>query len=186
MKPKIGIDVDGVLRDIASQIVCVFEREYANLATQYLPISKWPDWNNFKDYFPSEVNFYEFIRNNFNEIWLGAPQYDSASYVYNTLNDYYDLHIVTAQPTTKAAKSTIAWLKNNKFNVEESKIHILTDKRLAPVDILVDDAVHNLENVESANIIPICMTRPWNVQWKGNRIFHIKDLLDIFLAVNKI
>jgi 5'(3')-deoxyribonucleotidase len=53
----------------------------------------------------------------------------------------------------------------------------LKEKYLMKIDLLVDDAVHNLQAaVVNSNTIPICVDQPWNQNWNGHRIQNIEEL----------
>jgi len=181
----IGLDVDGVLRDLASQLVRVFEREHPALVGQCLPIDQWPDWWGFDRYFPSDVDLYGFTKKFHEELWLEAPAYAEVERVFQRLSRDRTVHIVTTQLSHRSADLTRLWLERNGIPVPLERYHVTRTKQDAPIQLLVDDMHHNLEAVQLAGIVGVCVERPWNGPWEGFRISDLEGLFEVLEALER-
>ena len=172
----LGLDVDGVLRDMAGQLVRVFDREFPALAGKSLPIPQWPQWGGFHRYFPEGIDLYAMSRRCRKDIWLDAPAYPGVPEVIDGLSKRFTLHIVTHQPSELTAALTREWLVRHGVKIPPERIHITADKASVAVDVLVDDMIHNLEAVRAAGRVAVCREQPWNRDWSGPRIAALEEL----------
>lgn len=160
---KIGIDIDGVLRDFVASVNKVYFREYPThelLRDNCYDLAQW---------FPIGNKIHDFIfRDHAKEIYTGALPYQNALGFMNKLKKH-EVTLVSSQPNGNVEKYTILWLM--KYKVPHNKLMFTRDKSDFHGDFLLDDAQHNLERISQCNnSIPVCFDRTWNRDWKGQRI----------------
>lgn len=169
---KIGIDVDGVLRNIAGKIIELYNSEY-NANIQY---------NEIKDYKMEDIvgmNTDEFMMKYFFE--LGHEVFEKSNVIgnpteslINLKNNGHDIHIITHQFKGLEAY-TIRWLINNEIPYDS--ITFSEDKSIVNVDLFVDDKVENLQRVQFfGNAISLCFDQPWNKNFNGKRISNLDEI----------
>jgi len=120
------------------------------------------------------------IEKDYNKFYFKYPKeiYEDASPYLKQLNQLHELkkeheiNIVTKQPVG-LEKYTIAWLE--KWKVPYDNLMFTQNKDLIRGDVLVDDYTGNLENYKQG--IPVCLDRPWNKEWKGERIKSLSELI---------
>lgn len=172
----IGLDVDGVLRDLPGALVARALQFHPELEGQIVPLERWESFYAFQSYFPATFSLGEFMRVHFRALWEEAPAYPGAVEAVTTLLAHRTVHIVTAQPTPKAAELTRRWLHGVGISIPEARFHVTAAKQDAPVQVLVDDLTVNLEAVGLAGIVPICMRQPWNAEYEGFSIARLTEL----------
>ncbi len=179
----VGLDVDGVLRDLATPLIQVFEREYPHLAGQHVPVTEWPEWAGFERYFPAEVDLKALTASHLREIWVNAPAYPDVAAFLARIPDHWILHVVTTQLSDRTSAYTREWLNRHGLTVPADRFHVTSRKGECPVDLLVDDVVHNLKAAREAGIVAVCRDRPWNRGWDGSRV---DSLVDLFPLVERL
>jgi uncharacterized HAD superfamily protein len=88
----------------------------------------------------------------------------------NELEERGEIVIVTSRPK-HAVKDTIAWLSLMTDKINVRGIHILgtrENKSAAPIDVLIDDALHNVRDMAEAGKPSVLFDQPWNQE-------HIED-----------
>ncbi len=179
----IGIDVDGVLRDLATPLIQVFEREHPRLAGRHVPVEQWPAWSGFEQYFPPGVDLAALTAAHLEEIWVGAPAYpDVAAFVAGVPREWV-IHIVTTQLSDVTAGYTREWLDRHGIRVPDDRFHVTARKGEVPIDLLLDDVAGNLEAARENGIVPVCRDRPWNGDWTGLRIAALPDLFPLVTRI---
>ena len=188
MKPSlnIGLDLDGVLYPIEYD----FERMIQNEVDPNFTVNDMTSWEFYKDVGLStaefNVMFAKYINNE--EMFITQDPYPGVSDAIWRLHKMgHRLHIVTHRETPNAETSSIllthAWLAKQRWPLKS--ITISEDKAIIQTDIFVDDAVHNLERLNSVSIAmtgvsnAVCMNRLWNSDWKGLRIDRLSKLVDL-------
>src|SRR5687767_7825806 len=129
----IGLDVDGVLRDLATHLVQVFEREFPHLKGRHMPIDRWPEWWGFERYFPPEIEFFRFAKQFLPEIMRDAGAYPGIAEFLTRLAAERTVHIVTSQPSVMSETLTREWLQVNGVPVPPERVHITSTKEQAPI-----------------------------------------------------
>jgi len=168
----INIDVDGVLRDFMTSSIETYKRHYdKNCKIVHDDIKEYQ----YRNKLPLiEVNYMNFFYYFPKEIYIDAEPYpkvlDELEMLFKIPNNI--INIVTKQPRG-LEKYTLKWLENN--NVFYTNLFFAQDKNLVRGDVLIDDYIGNLENYKQG--IPVCMDRPWNQDWKGERIKSLKEVL---------
>ena len=182
-KLEVGIDVDGVLRDFASSLINVYKKHYTG--HEVTPVSRWNKYR-VEGYFPIGKDIYKFFQTSFpNEIYTHAQPYPGAKKFMDELKSKYDVYIITQQPTDHIAGLTDKWLRYH--NLDTGKIIFTQDKSRYQFDLVLDDCTDNLEAItlkESA--LAVAMDRPWNQDWKNNRVHKFNDFLKLADSYSKL
>lgn len=180
---KIGIDVDGVLRDVMQSINTVFETHYpehivGKIAYNYdFPHIKMP----LKEKFNVIFNDYP------EEIFLNSQPYPGAVEQFAFLKKWakkngFKLVCATNQEPHLIGL-TYMWLAKHDFLFEE--LHIARKKEIIGLDYLIDDAPHNFEAWLKAGHPGenfFLMDRSWNQEVEASiRIKEIKEICSIIL-----
>jgi 5'(3')-deoxyribonucleotidase len=162
-------DIDGVLRDVCSEVLKILEFEYGK---KY----GLEDINCF--YFDRVFGIEDvegFFRKYAKEIFLDAKPYWENLEDLGMLSEKYKIVLVSAQfPGTEYL--TDKWLeKYGVFDYVDDVIYT-SEKEKVKGNIFVDDCVHNLER--SRDDVRLCMARPWNIcaQGKFPRIKRLKEV----------
>lgn len=159
---RIGLDIDGVLADFGTHFLNYLDFEDKS------PATKWDD-ERFSKHFhkiAQDTNF-----------WLTIPRLINPSVLPFTPELY-----VTARPIPSEISKQ--WLLSNGFpDVEVITVGlggIKVDSLKGKVDLFVDDAYHNYEELNNAGIDCVLMTRSHNVDYAvGNkRVFNFKQVMD--------
>jgi 5'(3')-deoxyribonucleotidase len=168
---KIGIDVDGVLRDFVGELTRCFKRDYPKLADKVMPVTAWdmhPFFGMEKDVFNA---YWQNIRGP--EIMGNARMIDAAAphFIAALRKAGHKVVVASAQwPNVHAILP--AWLQAH--GIEYDGLCIVADKSILALDVLLDDGEHNLSNVH-AGCVPVCFNQPWNYDWKGERVWSFEQ-----------
>ena len=148
---KIGVDVDGVLRDMMTPFIKNYNNDFNDAFVRS------PD--DVKDYdlkksFPSYHNglLYKYK----DDLFKFAARYVDSKGFVDEVSRYGDVYIVSAQPFG-LEDLTLGWLRDNE--VLYKGVCFLEDKSLLDVDYLVDDCPKNVYN---ASGVGLGVRRPWN------------------------
>lgn len=176
---RINIDVDGVLRDMATTTVRTYMEFYdSNFRLPYEKIKN----HNFRKVMPKVKDFGEFYKTYAEQVFYNAKRYDgSREFIDSLIDDGHIVQIVTNQlPGTE--KHTLEWLADNSFSYHS--IHFTPDKYVVEGHALVDDYDKNLN--ESSAKFPICFGQPWNKNYKGLRVEGYDECYDILDKIKRL
>ncbi|RMI06998.1 MAG: hypothetical protein D6681_08050 [Calditrichaeota bacterium] len=161
-KPRVLIDVDGVLRDFVNSLIRVYRREYPGHEVRPITSRK------LHEFFPAGETIYEFwSRRHVKEILEQAPAYPDAVEALHRWKDRFEIVIVTAQDDYGRGP-TLVWL--GQHDVPTGEIHITGEKHRIPGLALLDDFPANLEAFEKTGRLAVCLDQPWNQEWPGPRV----------------
>ena len=165
--PRVGIDVDGVLRDFRLRLRSVYLGVYPDHNVPALH-----EWTSFDLhlYFPIGEEVYDFFTlKNPREIYLGADPYQGAVEFMKELYGFTELSIVTAPINDNTKKFTERWLELNQMPYHE--LVFSNDKTDYKGDYLLDDSEGVLKRVKkTGNAIPVCFRQLWNQTWSTDPI----------------
>lgn len=130
--------------------------------------------------------------------WWGKAAYDFLKpEIYDSLKPYpmvklavdrlrsrgHRISFVSSCHTPEAAEAKKRWLLRHDIGRALDGFYSQTDKSNAPVDVLVDDGLHNCETFAGRAVL---VTRPHNLDhpWHGSRISSVVDLLHLFPAAS--
>jgi hypothetical protein len=161
-KPRVLVDLDGVVRDFVGSLVEVYLREHPGHTVKPLTSRR------LEDFFPIGPEIYRFLDGGYiNEILEDAPAYPGALEALNHWKEEFEIVIVTAQPETIKA-STYIWIGKN--NLATNEVHITYDKADIDGIALLDDFPENLDEFSATGRIAVCLEQPWNLHYEGNRV----------------
>lgn len=170
---RIGIDIDGVLRDFARRVLTVHAARFPGHRQV-----KYEDWEySIDENFPDTPDMWKLIyRDHMRDVFEEAEVLPGALEGFKKLQKTkHDVVIVTKQQS-HAIQYSLTWLGVNGFNPKE--IHVTSDKSTAKVDILLDDHIVNLERVAEFGTLPVAMTQPWNKLWTGEKVSNMMEFCD--------
>ncbi len=153
---KIGIDLDSTIAKIDGPWLT---RLNEACQTNYHP-DHWTDWNLsfLKDH--ERKIFFEIFTP---DLYQTVMPYEGAVEAVRDLasNPLIKLACVTTNPSRDSndfVRAKISWLKKH-FPALADSVLFAKNKSGLGLDVLVDDAPHNFENVD---FIPVLVIRPWN------------------------
>lgn len=177
----IGLDIDGVIRDFADQLVNVYQCYYPE--HEIKPF----DHYNVTDCFPIGEKVWELVWGPWAwDILYHAAAYPGALAFCNDVAELGDLVFVTMQPTEAAKETTWAWLRSYDLLRLGSifMVQAPLTKWSLRLDILVDDSPRNLIAMPQpfnprAPRASICFDRPWNQEYEGLRAHNYAEALQL-------
>ncbi|MBI2004015.1 hypothetical protein HYS72_00970 [Candidatus Pacearchaeota archaeon] len=170
---KIGIDIDGVIRNWAGKLSEIYFREnpvHKQIRNDTYDVGCW---------FPIGKEIYKFgFEVHAEEIYTEAQVYPEAKEFLKKLHKDDELVFVTHQPNKNLEYLTIKWI--NKNELPHDCILFTKDKSKFKGDYLLDDYTKNLQRISMVrNSIPICFNQPWNQDWNGQRVNSYDKFLEI-------
>ena len=181
---RIGIDCDGVLRDLIPCIIDGIKETHPQHTDKIkTPLSwNWSDWLPF--WTEDEAEQYIFEDNHLDFFGIDCPPIDSAVEDWKTLKRWaedngHELVLVSAQ-RDHCIEPTDDWLKEYGFDFNEK--HYTKHKWSIDVDILIDDSPEKLNDFNKKSVVggvPICMKQTWNTecQTKYMSIDRLSDII---------
>jgi len=154
---RIGLDVDDVLYECNSYALELLRRKYGdNPAFDLQKIRSWGLQGNLSDerlkYFADP----EFV--------ASQPMFKGAQKFVHDLCEIADVFFVTAVPS-QCMSARAKRLREDFPEVPAGNLLIGTRKDIVNLDILLDDAAHNISSSQAS--YPVLMRRPWNSYMSG-------------------
>ena len=165
---RIGIDCDGVLRNLIPCITDSIKETHPQHADKILEPNSW-NWSDWLPFWTEErAEEYIFEENYLDFFGPECPPIDSAVEDWNKLRAWaiennHKLCLVSAQ-REHCIEPTEAWLQRWGF-VGFDEIHFTKQKWAVDVDVLIDDSPEKLEDFNKQSINggrAICMKQTWN------------------------
>ena len=165
---RIGIDCDGVLRDLIPAIVDGIKTTHPQHADKILEPTSW-DWDQWLPFWTNdETEKYVFEDNYLDFFGVECPPIKEAVEDWAILRAWaikhgHQLCLVSAQ-RDHCIEPTEAWLQKWGF-VGFDEIHFTKNKWAVDVDVLIDDSPEKLEDFAKQSVTggyPICMKQSWN------------------------
>lgn len=184
---RIGIDLDGTIRNIYDPLVNEIQRIYPRVIIK--PIIEWNNYNIWQYFnFPggisdSPIKTRETI---LKKIWFDSPSTDfilntgafTYPYTISTLHRLqkmgHKIIIVSAQHNKQCIKATIDWL-NDQIPYDELHFTDYLTKPLVDCDVFLEDSPFQYKYLTSKGYRCYLMDRPWNKDVKTE--FRVKDML---------
>jgi 5'(3')-deoxyribonucleotidase len=165
----IGIDCDGVLYPFTENFI----KFASNKLKRELPIpTKWEMWQEWNITIDEWKDIYfDFLE--LKGLNLSEPYKDCQEVLKRLREKGHSIFIIThrllpflnSRYRKMVVNATIEFLEDNDIPYDD--LLIMEKKFLVKTDILLDDALHNLNKCES---IPICFNQPWNQNYEGTRV----------------
>ena len=177
-KLRVGIDIDGVLRDFVAQVCEVYFEHTLGHVDEY-DLSNWGFVQKYYIDGESLANKIWGTGELAEDVFYKAPAYTGTKTAYQQFCDdpNMQVYIVSSQPNG-LEEYTDRWLKDHGFDKHYSTIY--TGKKLeAPCQALIDDGSHNIKEYEENLRTGIIIDRPWNRKYD-----HPLRAQDLFEAYN--
>jgi len=177
----VGVDIDGVLRNIDTTLMTIFKREHPGSVKSDI-ISGW-DFPNVD--LPHSVKMDILFKQCPEEIFADSLPYDGVIEEFLELKKWVEdnggkVACVTHQKPDIIYHS-LSWLGKHKFNFEE--IHVTRNKHNAPIDYLIDDSPGNYKmwsKSKKDNDDFLLMNRDYNQDIRcTNRVHKLTDAINI-------
>jgi 5'(3')-deoxyribonucleotidase len=190
---KIGIDIDGVLRDFVGELKRVYKIHN-------------PDWIDVEitDYdltlFFGE-GIYDFMYKRHWSIFLsakllgdGEPWGSARVFCQILKSTGHNLFFISTQPYSESLMSTIDWMNHNLFGfdpyktnypIQENLIFTKHKELFTNLDVLIDDCTENLEKARAAGIYPICFKQSYNEDFTGFRSNNYNEILEQIKVIER-
>ena len=181
---RIGIDCDGVLRDLITCITDTVKETHPQHADKILESTSW-DWEQWLPFWTNdETEKYVFEDNYLDFFGVECPPIKSAVEDWNKLRAWaiknrHELILVSAQ-REHCEEPTTDWLQRWGF-VGWDEMYYTKNKHLIDVDILIDDSPEKLKKFTEESVNggkAICMNQSWNKNCEDSS-FGIDRLSDI-------
>ena len=182
---KIGIDCDGVLRDLIPAIVDGIKTTHPQHVDKILEPTSW-DWEQWLPFWTEdETEKYVFEDNYLDFFGVECPPIKEAVEDWPKLRAWaiengHKLILVSAQ-RPHCIEPTEEWLQRWGF-VGFDEIHFEKNKHLVDVDVLIDDSPEKLQKFERESInhgTAVCMKQSWNKDFSDTHYINIDRLSDI-------
>lgn len=184
---RVGIDMDGVLRDLTGHIQSKVLEEHPEFEGQMLPVESW-DWSDWMPFWTDE-QAEEFIFETHHEYLFGpeCPPIETSITDWPILKEWakengHELILVSAQRENCVGPAT-AWLEKYGFDFDE--IHFTNKKHLVDVDVLIDDSPEKLGRFQKQSVnngTAICYRQSWNKKSQQSKLTIVR-LSDIMTMV---
>jgi len=169
---RVGIDIDGVIRDFISSLEEVYDKYYLSFVEGWRkPVTKWE----LNEFFSIGKHIYDFAFDTYaHEIFYKyAKPYENAIEFLNKLHEKHSILLATSQ-NKKTLNATLKWLDFYDVPYDEFYCTFNGVKNIN-TPILLDDNIGNLLDFKN---ISICMDRPWNKEYNGFRISKYDEFFD--------
>ena len=176
---KIGVDLDGVLVDLASDYITYLNEELG----QNLELNDLKDYHIENNYGVTKKEAVSLASNYFHCEDAFGPHLkpiENSIECFNKLCQFADVYIVTSPHAQQHPPDTYKytcegnkrkWVKKYLPNFPQSKIVFIKQKwLLSGLDVLVDDKVENLEAFDADCGLAYCIKQPWNSHYKRPRL----------------
>jgi len=169
-KPRILVDLDGVIRDFITGLRNIYLGEYPDHTVKEIISRDLPK------YFPIGEKINDFLEKEFTEILLKAPSYPGAIEALQKWEESFEIVIVTAQPP-QYRYATFSWIGNHSLPADE--VRITFDKHSVDGYALLDDFPENLESFARTDRLAVCLDQPWNKDWQGLRVKTVNEFFEL-------
>lgn len=175
----VGVDVDGVLRDLVGGLTKTYVEYYPDHEVK--PVTEW----GLEKFFPIGEVIYDFLWGNemsSYDCYAKSEPYPGAVDFVRDLSRVKDVEvaIVTTQPYLLAKSMTFAWLEGYSILPHAQSVIMLSGslkRHNIGLDILIDDCTDNLRRCKDT--LPVCFDRPWNQDWRMSpRAYSYNDCLE--------
>ena len=181
---RIGIDCDGVLRDLIPDIVGLIKEKHPEHADKILTPTSW-DWEDWLPFW-TEDEAEQFIFEDNSEKLFGRDSTPIKEAIEDwsvlkawAIRNGHELVLVSAQ-REHCKDITREFLAKNGFTFDE--YHFTKEKWSVDVDVLIDDSPEKLDIFKERSVAygqPICMKQTWYTesQKKYMTIDRLSDLM---------
>lgn len=169
---RVGIDLDGVAYDFVGHL-----KPYAEDQLGGSPLDA-TKWDFYEDWGLTSASFWDLVKmaHEAARVWHASnPVVPGTKEALEELGVDHEIVIVTTRPEY-AGDSTENWLQWNA--VYHDELIFAEDKTKWNLDVLLDDAPHNIEQAQAAGIRAIIWDQPWNRHVEGERVCSWDEFVD--------
>ena len=173
LRPKIGLDWDDVIAPFNDVAIAMANEKY-NIEPP-LTLEDVTSWNNtgrasvIKEFYQMD------------ELYHSQVVTEKTKRCVRQLMKIADVYIITAA-YPKFMGIRAKQILTEFPEIPESRIILGSAKNLVQLDIILDDAIHNV--LESPATYPVLMRKPWN--WQMTGILSVNNLSEFVLLVKQI
>ena len=172
---RIGIDCDGVLRDLIPDIINKIKEVHPEHADKILVPKSW-DWEDWLPFWTEDETEKFVFEDHYVELF--GPD---ANPIQSSIEDWpklkewakengHELVLVSAQ-RDQTKELTTQWLEKYGFDFDE--IHYTHRKFEIDVDVLIDDSPSKLGRFKKQSVnngVPICYRQTWNTKSQKSKM----------------
>lgn len=167
----IGIDLDSVLNNLHEEWLRRYNEDYNDNLTpkdiKSFDIHKYVKCGMQIHKYLNEVGFFRNLK--------PMPH---AQEITKKLIRYYDVYVVTATSPNNALEKSL-WLREHFPHLNIDKLILSKDKSIINIDLLIDDAVHNIINFPNQALV---FDHAWNRNISGyERVYNWQQIGDLLL-----
>jgi len=178
--PRIGLDIDGVIRDIDTPIEKILFERFPQ--AKMVDPKAW-EFNRKVSNLPKNFDVQKWLFvDKAEEVFFKARPYPGAFLFTLSLLElskkYGGKLVYVTKQGTRSGQETLKWLAKYEFHIEE--LHLIKygkSKTEAECDILIDDNLTNLKEQEELYGGAICLAQVWNEDWKQPRYTKFDEIL---------
>jgi 5'(3')-deoxyribonucleotidase len=177
---RIGIDIDGCVRDIHAKLVQVYKREMGK-DHWCDPPEKWYEYEISKHFSIGDGIWDFWFHAHVEEIYTKALSFPGTNLFSSLVSHGHQIIVLTDQPNPATARYTVEWIYEH---LPAKEVHFTSKKYLVPCDIYLDDAPHHLKDFADHDLNYVIMTRRWNIDVPGingaariNNLYDFKELI---------
>ena len=186
MKKRIGIDVDGVIRDFSSDLHRVIKEHYPEYIMNEVDTPKeMTDWDLENSFNAPKEEIQRIYREEFahNILSNGTPIKENVDYLRERIKeDEYTFVCVTSQHPI-CCHHTLYWLGKHELGFSSVVFKKGRRKWQVEVDYLIDDSPNNHEAWVAGRQMKdgfLLLDRPWNEKVDAqNRVNNIKEGIEL-------
>jgi 5'(3')-deoxyribonucleotidase len=174
VKPRVLIDLDGVIRDFIEGLKKVYLKRYPDHQISEI-VSR-----DLEHFFPIGEKINDFIFSDFfDEISKESPPYPGSIETLNKWEEEFEIVIVTSQyPHWRYP--TFSWI--GRYCLPTNEVHISFEKHRINGYALLDDFTENLESFAKTGRLAVCLDQPWNQAWEGPRVKSVDEYFQLIRA----
>lgn len=171
----IKLDIDGVLRDMITPMVQLYNEKF-NVELTPEDVIDYDINISFPLFEKNGINGFKFFfDDNADKTITNAKSLNKASEATHLLhNNGHIIHIVSYQPSPKAQIETLSWLEKNNIYYDFITFTNTRDKTIVPCDMIIDDCPIYLD-AEDDSVKKICIALPYN---RNCRAIHYNSLME--------
>lgn len=173
-KLDIGVDLDGVVRNLYHPLVELFREEMPNETIK--DVQFWDDYRVSKHTSIGDRIYRYWFVDWAAKLYGNAPAYDETVRDLSLLKSLgHKIHFITAQPNQICELLTLQWIQDEVINYDS--IHFTQDKWKVECDCYVDDSPEQLRAYNAHGRISFKLMQPWNRGFIGSRpILRLKNV----------
>lgn len=180
---NIGVDIDGVVRDLYHPLVSIFREKLPN--EQIKDVKEWDDYR---------VAAHTSVGARIYKLWFvdwAVKLYSTAPAYNEVIRDLvllrelgHKIHYISAQPNQLCELLTLEWLQNEVIYYDS--VHFTQEKWRIECDAYVDDSPEQLRNYTTNGKLAFKYMQPWNRGFLQCRpILRLKNLPEEIWAMKR-